>query len=183
MKNRIKISVIILILILILSKPNSFKLFFSGFIFILIGAVIRFISAGCIMKNKKLASNCIYLLCRNPLYLGSFFYIFGISIQIINTNRLYFSVFLSSLIILLFYIIYHIQIKSEEKFLKSKFGEEFEEYCRKTPRFWPNINSIKNFFSDFECSISLILKNKEHKNFIAIFFIEIIIFLKILYAF
>ncbi|MEM9421501.1 MAG: isoprenylcysteine carboxylmethyltransferase family protein, partial [Pseudomonadota bacterium] len=36
-----------------------------------------------------------------------------------------------------FAIMYFIRVPYEEKMMRDKFGDEYDEYCRKTGRIWP----------------------------------------------
>jgi protein-S-isoprenylcysteine O-methyltransferase Ste14 len=102
------------------------------------------ISSGTILKNKKLATNGIYSVLRNPLYLGTFTSIFGILIQlsslsedkILNTL----SVWIISLIG--FGFIYYRTIKNEEEYLKKVYADDFIKYMKETPSIIPAISRL-----------------------------------------
>jgi hypothetical protein len=59
MKKRMLISYTIFIVLLVISKPDSYTLFFTGMIFVIAGLAIRLVSSGTILKNKKLATEGI----------------------------------------------------------------------------------------------------------------------------
>lgn len=79
-------------------------------------------------EPKNLVSSGIYKRSRNPMYLSELVFILGEAL------------FLQSYILFFFYvpavfIVMHlIVIYSEEKHLKNKYGEVYEEYIKKTPR-------------------------------------------------
>ncbi|MBU1148239.1 MAG: isoprenylcysteine carboxylmethyltransferase family protein [Candidatus Omnitrophica bacterium] len=78
----------------------------------------------------------IYSIVRNPLYLGNFLIIIGISIFI--------QVWWFALIVLVgFWIYYERIIFAEEEFLRKKFGSLFLEWSLKTPAFFPRFKNWK----------------------------------------
>ena len=77
--------------------------------------------------TKRLIKTGIFAYTRNPIYIS--FILFHFSMFLVFENVLY---FLSS--VGLFYWISNFIIPVEEKHLKSKFGDEFERYCRAVKR-------------------------------------------------
>lgn len=80
---------------------------------------------------ESLNTDGIYSIVRNPLYIGNFFVVLGITLlfphyEIIAIN------------ILLFILFYVPIIFQEEKFLLDKFKDAYVEYCRRTPAIIPN---------------------------------------------
>lgn len=116
------------------------SLFSVGIILVGIGILGRIWSFSYISghKNKKLITSGPYSLCRNPLYFSSFLAALGIGMC---TETITIPV----LIILGFLTYYPTVIKSEEEKSRKKFGEEYEIYCQKIPRFIP---SSRNFVED-----------------------------------
>ena len=145
MRKRIFLSNIIVFIVIIFSKPYSYKLFLAGILFIIIGELIRLISSSCIRKNKELSTNGPYAICRNPLYLGTFFIALGIMIQITSADLIR-NILLWAFIIISFSYIYYKTIKSEEKFLSEKFGEVFKNYIESVPCLIPKLSSLKEIF-------------------------------------
>lgn len=84
-------------------------------------------------KNSTLTQSGPYSMCRNPLYLCSF--IGGLGVMIVTETLLLPLVFIP-----IFAMYYPKVIASEEKFLLSKYGAQFEAYCAKVPRFWPRFS-------------------------------------------
>ena len=60
---------------------------------------------------------------------GSFVYFAGVCVCLWTWQAL--------LVFVAFIIIMLLQVRTEEKRLRKDFGEEYEEYCRRTGRFWP----------------------------------------------
>jgi len=91
-------------------------------------------------KDKKvhaenLVTEGIFKHCRNPLYVGNILMLLGVGILI---NSLLFI----ALFIPLFLFIYQAIVLAEENFLRNKFGEQFNTYCKKVSRWLINFNGI-----------------------------------------
>ena len=86
-------------------------------------------------KNSELITCGPYSITRNPLYFFSFLGFTGIGL----TTE---SVTLSLVFVLAFTLVYPLIISREEKFLQDKFGRGFDDYCARTPRFFPNLRAF-----------------------------------------
>lgn len=97
---------------------------------------IGFVPSGTSGRNTKaqrattLNTTGIYSITRNPLYLGNYLMILGISLF----SRSWEIIFINSI---LFFIFYVPIILTEENFLLGKFGNIFSEYSSKAPCFFP----------------------------------------------
>ena len=80
-------------------------------------------------RTKHLMTEGPYRLSRNPMLTGSFVYYAGICVWLWT--------WLALVVFVAFIAIMMIQVLSEEKRLCKDFGEEYEDYCRRTGRFWP----------------------------------------------
>ncbi len=109
---------------------------------ILSGLAIRFISLGTIRKNESLATKGIYSRCRHPLYFGSALLFVGLGV-ILNDARYEFW-YLGIPYLLLFYTA---AVRKEERFLREKFGSEFDAYKTTTPAFFPLGQYVPGQFS------------------------------------
>jgi protein-S-isoprenylcysteine O-methyltransferase Ste14 len=98
---------------------------------ILLGVVVRSLSAGMLHKNEQIANRGLYGMVRNPLYFGSLLLLVGINVIIANPVAWVVS-------LLLFLITYIPTILGEEAGLARAFGEQWEAYKRSTPRLIPN---------------------------------------------
>jgi len=80
---------------------------------------------------RKLVVSGFYRYVRNPMYIGAALFILGECAVFgsLRAGLLYVLLFLGCLAV--FVVIY------EEPVLQSKFGAEYEEYCRNVPRFVP----------------------------------------------
>lgn len=80
---------------------------------------------------EMLNTTGIYSTVRNPLYLGNFFMVLGVTLFL----RVW---WLSVIYALAFWLYYERIIMAEEAFLKDKFGKTYEDYLNRTPAFIPN---------------------------------------------
>lgn len=100
-----------------------------------VGATLRIWSTlyiGC-RKGCSLVTEGPYSMCRNPLYFGSL-------LVAISAGFFLQSVVLTAgvLAVCLWYLF--ATVPSEERVLRSAYDLKYEEYCRRTPRFCPNIS-------------------------------------------
>ncbi len=102
----------------------SLGLIFSVISFLNIGSSIRL---GLPNEDTVLKSKGIYRISRNPMYVG--FGLFTISSMIYTMNYIIIALGLFSL------AVYHLIIKSEEKFLINRFGNVYETYRKKVRRY------------------------------------------------
>jgi protein-S-isoprenylcysteine O-methyltransferase Ste14 len=118
----------------------------SGIILLLIGGALRIISRSTLMKagfgllnssrlqiveNQRLVTDGIYRHIRHPLYLGEITRNIGIPL-ILSSVYGFAIVFIGNLFLLL-------RIPIEERMLIEEFGQEYEEYMKKTKKLIPYI--------------------------------------------
>jgi hypothetical protein len=100
---------------------------------VIIGQIIHFISAGYLIKKDELTTAGPYRFTRNPFYVGNLFYDLGLCVIAQN-------IYVAVVYLPIFYLgVIRTRIKREEAFLLTKFGQDYEEYRRKVPRFIPRI--------------------------------------------
>ncbi len=128
----------------------------------LIGFLVRFYTIATSAKDtsgrntqqqvaNSLNTKGIYSIMRHPLYFGNFLIWLGIAI---STFNFYFIIFMS----LIFWIYYERIMLVEEKFLESKFKNNFNFWSNKVPAFFP---SFVNFESaDISFSYLTILRRE-----------------------
>jgi protein-S-isoprenylcysteine O-methyltransferase Ste14 len=126
--------------LLLFARPTVTTLAAGG-VLVLIGELMRFWGvsyAGSETRttDKVGGSNLVtqgpFAYIRNPLYLGNILMYFGISIM---ANSLF--PYLQILGLLYFTVQYYFIIIEEEKFLKEKFKEKYDEYSARVGRFLP----------------------------------------------
>jgi protein-S-isoprenylcysteine O-methyltransferase Ste14 len=87
-------------------------------------------------KNNQLVTEGPYSMTRNPLYFFSLLGFVGIAFC---TRSIGFSV----CVVAFFVLVYPSVIRSEEDFLRRRFGTAFDAYCKQTPRFFPAVSSYR----------------------------------------
>lgn len=122
----------------ILNKPT---IMYVGFILGIIGLVLCRIAQVTIGKSWRvgideqsksaLVTNGIYKYIRNPTYTGLYFLCAGV--WLINPTVVY------SYWILLFYVMMEFQVRCEEEYLETMYGNEYLNYCKRTKRYIPII--------------------------------------------
>ena len=80
-------------------------------------------------RTKHLMTDGPYRLSRNPMLTGIFLYLIGCGVWLMKWQATVFFV--------VFVLVMLLQVRSEEKRLRRDFGEEYEQYCRRTGRFFP----------------------------------------------
>lgn len=132
----------------------------SGSVIALLGVMIRALSAGYISKNDFLASQGLYALSRNPLYLGSFVIVVGLNIVIWNL--------LVFVVTMAIYAITHIPtILKEEASLAQAFPEQWPAFKEGTPRFFPAIWRL-SAYGDISWDLAKWRHNREYRALLAV---------------
>ncbi|MCD4717520.1 MAG: hypothetical protein K8R45_12380 [Desulfobacterales bacterium] len=126
----------------------------------LFGELIQILSFASLDKNKTLALKGLYLLTRNPMYIGRFFLILGGLILIGN-------IWVITGFIIIFYFYAVNRVKREERRLGLLFGEQYEDYCREVNRFMPSLK-LSNLRTLWSFKWGLLLQNNGHKNLMAV---------------
>lgn len=101
-----------------------------GLPLVVAGEALRVWSSGTLEKNVVIASDGPYAYTRNPLYVGNF--IIGLGFVVMGHNA-----WLGAAFFLLFPMIYVPTVQEEERFLRAKFGEVYDRYAERVPRFVP----------------------------------------------
>jgi protein-S-isoprenylcysteine O-methyltransferase Ste14 len=88
------------------------------------------------LKNLELVTEGPYSVTRNPLYLFSLITISGVCL-------VFGSLLATAIFTLLAYIVFRYTAKREAQYLAHLFGEQYAEYARRTPLFWPDVSMFK----------------------------------------
>lgn len=129
-----------------------------------IGIVIAFVaeawriwSAGTIHKTETLTTGGPYAYVRHPLYVGSFAH---------SIAYCFMSGRWESFLIVpaLFAVLYGAAVSTEEAMLHKLFGEQYEEYSRRVPRFVPRLRAPDPGHGRFDWRQAM--ANKEYENII-----------------
>ncbi len=112
-----------------------------GFFVILCGVFLRMVARGYKKAHSQGGHGLVvggpYQLVRNPMYFGSF--LLGTGFVLILWPWWSLPVFAY-----IFYLRFIRQIKKEEVYLSSTFGQSYEEYLTKVPRLFPDFKVTKN---------------------------------------
>lgn len=139
----LRLSSIPLILLAIFVRPPwtigssiAFSIEFAGYLFLLAGLAVRMWSILYIggRKSHELVTEGPYSICRNPLYIGTFFLAIGAGLCFENLLML-----AATVVIVL--PTHAIAARLEEHHLASKFPKEYPPYTQTVPRFWPRFRS------------------------------------------
>jgi len=105
------------------------------------------------LAAPKLVCEGFYAHSRNPMYVGNVLLIVGLAI-IYNS----FWIYLIGLPIVLAGILSI--IRAEEDFLAGKFGEEYEQYCRRVNRFLPSLRGLRRTMSSMTFDWKRVLRKE-----------------------
>jgi len=163
---RVKISVLIALIIIIVSKPDKWTTI-AGFLVSIIGNFLRVWASGYIKKEREIAKSGPYSLTRNPLYLGNL--IIGAGFCLASWQIISIPIFL--FYFLLFYIP---TIKNEEKRMTELFKDDYIEYQKSVPVFFPKLKRVEN---KGRFSFKNVLENKEWRAILStlLFFLAILL--------
>ena len=142
---RVPLGFLFAAIFLIFAKPEPLTLVIGGAIAV-VGLLIRAWSSGHIRKNQNLAISGPYSHTRNPLYLGSF--ILGVGFTIASGVW-----WLGLIFIALFLGIYLPVMRVEASELTAIFGEEYLEYSKKVPLFFPRPTAYKKSETKFDSAL------------------------------
>jgi protein-S-isoprenylcysteine O-methyltransferase Ste14 len=116
----------------------------SGLLLCVLGQALRAwvlgqVPDGTSGQNERLIATSLntsgpYAHTRNPLYLGNL----GITLGLCLVAH---EPLLFGLVALLFGLQYRAIIAAEESFLREQFGAEYDGFCARVPRFWPQLRA------------------------------------------
>jgi protein-S-isoprenylcysteine O-methyltransferase Ste14 len=132
----------------------------------LAGLALRAWAAGCLAKNRELATGGPYAWMRNPLYAGTLLVACGLCIAALNGG-------LAVLFAAVFLLVYLPVIELEEQHLRSIFPE-YAAYAERVPALLPNFPAAGRKKSN-PFRVALYLKNQEYQA--AVGFIAGVLFL------
>jgi protein-S-isoprenylcysteine O-methyltransferase Ste14 len=131
-------------LVLWLARP-TWSLLSLGTVIALAGESIRIWAAGHLEKSREVTRSGPYRWFRHPLYVGSV--LMGLGVAVAGNSAVAAAAVLAYLAVTM-----TAAIRTEEAFLRSKFGSEYDEYCRGTSR-----------VSDRAFSLARAWRNREYR--------------------
>jgi protein-S-isoprenylcysteine O-methyltransferase Ste14 len=102
----------------------------------IMGLALRAWAAGCLAKDRRLATGGPYAHTRNPLYLGTLLVAAGLSIAAS-------SAWLGALFAAVFLVVYLPVIQLEEQHLRRLFPE-YADFARRVPALWPRWYAMRD---------------------------------------
>jgi len=92
---------------------------------------------------EELVTGGIFNHCRNPLYVGNILMLCGVGV--LSNSLLYVAIFIP-----FFLFVYQAIVLAEENFLRSKFGEKYNQYTATVNRWVPSLKGISATFSTMQ---------------------------------
>ncbi len=151
---RVRVGWIAAIAVIILARPTWLALA-EGIFVSVIGLAIRAWASGHLQKEKELTVSGPYRFSRNPLYLGSLI----IGVGIVVGARSWWAL---GLFVVYFGAFYPLIIRRERDRMKQLFPEQYEEYKKTVPSFFPSLKK-RSIPSGTRFSWSLYKQNKEYR--------------------
>ncbi|MCL6566821.1 MAG: isoprenylcysteine carboxylmethyltransferase family protein [Acidobacteriia bacterium] len=131
--------------------PQTLRL---GFLVGLFGLLLRAAAAGHLRKHEALATTGPYACTRNPLYLGSAMLAAGFAVAAA-------SVWVAVLLACYLALFYPAVMRQEEQELRQHYGEQFDAYAARVPRFWPRLRLAE--VRNWSFSWRNYLRNREYE--------------------
>jgi protein-S-isoprenylcysteine O-methyltransferase Ste14 len=136
-----------LVLMLIFQESTPLTLVI-GFVVALLGELIRFWGVSWAGSETRttggvggtfLIISGPFAYVRNPLYVGNILMYLGLGIMSFALFP-----YLQIVAILFFLFQYYFIVNEEEKYLREKFKDDYTDYCKKVPAFFPRLFPYKN---------------------------------------
>jgi protein-S-isoprenylcysteine O-methyltransferase Ste14 len=168
---RVRIGWIAAIAVIYFARPTWISIG-EGIFISLVGLSVRAWASGHLRKEKVLAVSGPYRYSRNPLYLGNF--IIGIGIVVGARSWWVLGLFLAY-----FGVFYPLIIRREKDRMKQLFPEQYEEYKKRVPSFFPSLKK-QRFPPGTKFTWSLYQRNKEYRALIGALIFWLILAAKII---
>lgn len=108
-----------------------------------------------------------YAHTRNPMYVANYLITVGLGLM-------YGSPWVYFFVIPFFSFVYLSIVVAEENFLRSKFGADYDEYCRKVNRFVPNFSGLKESLKKFSYDWKKVIRKEYGTLFGTLFALDFI---------
>ncbi len=136
---------VVAVFMLVLARP-SVEAWWQGLCLAILGELWRLYALGYTgeptrsseLTAPKLVTSGPYAFCRNPLYWGNCLNGMGVAWAASGGWPIGQRCLILLGCAMALALVYYACIKAEERFLAEKFGEEYRDYCRRTPCFVPH---------------------------------------------
>ena len=167
---------VIILCLVVLTRPQlpfgsetwDLSLDLLGFLVALAGQSLRFLTIGYDYIKRggldrniyadRLVTRGVFGHCRNPLYVGNFLIFLGMTLMLNSTLA-----YLVGIPICLF--AYAAIILAEEDYLRRHFGAEYEDYCRRVNRIWPDWKNFSQSIEEMEFSWKRVITKEYNTTF------------------
>ncbi|HMK13759.1 MAG TPA: isoprenylcysteine carboxylmethyltransferase family protein [Burkholderiales bacterium] len=112
----------------------------AGVVAVLLGETLRVLTIGYeyIIRGGReskvyaetLVQGGVFSHCRNPMYVGNLLIVLGLTL--VSDSESFYLIFIPFAV-----LAYTSIVAAEEAYLRSKFGAEYDDYCRRVNRWWP----------------------------------------------
>src|SRR4030067_2152858 len=150
---RVRVGLFIAIAVVLLARPTWMTILLCILIS-LFGLAIRAWASGHLRKEKTLAVSGPYRYSRSPLYVGNFLLGIGVVVGALAWVVL-------GLFVIYYGVFYPLIIRRERDRMRELFPQQYEEYGKKVPLFFPSIRKHLPAKGKFSCS--LYKQNKEYR--------------------
>lgn len=150
---RVRSGLFLAVVVVFLARP-TWRSIFMGVLISFLGLAIRAWASGHLSKEKTLAVSGPYRYSRNPLYVGNFFLGAGIAVGARSWWVL-------ALFIIYYAVFYPLIIRREKDRMKELFPQQYEEYGKRVPLFFPSLR--KHLPARGKWNQSLYLQNREYR--------------------
>jgi len=113
------------------ARPNP-RWMAIGIMIMVLAEALRVWAAGTIHKSEEVTTGGPYAFIRHPLYVGSFFHTIAYCFMSGHWQSFLFAV-------PYFLLFYSAAVNTEEQMLRKLFGEQYDEYSLRVPRFVPRL--------------------------------------------
>ncbi len=154
----------LLVVCLLFFRPQSVSGWLTplGLLLALLGEAVRMMAVGgsyagtsgreAHLRADKLNVTGLYSLTRNPLYIGNILIFSGLA-------TVYGNLWVLALMVLFLALQYHLIVAAEEMYLRGKYGDEYQGYCRQVPRFLPRFHGFTPSLHPFSWKKVLLKEN------------------------
>ncbi|MHC4663339.1 MAG: methyltransferase family protein [Planctomycetota bacterium] len=167
--------IMLAMLVLAVFQTPRIDSFIVGAALAFIGLALRVWACGHLYKNEKLACTGPYSHLKHPLYLGTFFIVFGLvapmlfHAEITAGNFYSYPTFYISIIAVLVLVIVYLprKAKDEHERLVRRFGEPYVKWDENVPNYLPRLRGYE-MGDKTKFSISQVFHNSEHWTVLAV---------------